>query len=705
MADSFSNLTRPGLIGTLRLKNRMAVAAMGANLAEEDGSCGDRILAYHERQARGGVGLIVMGATGIAWPEGMVQPRQVAISEDRHIAGLRAVGEACHAHGAKIAAQLHHGGIVAGQGFNDRPVLMPSFPPKAKNDLGDYLLEEEMLALYNPDAPKQEMRVMTREDIELLTLRFGEAAVRAREAGLDGVEIHAGHGYIISEFLSPAMNQRDDEYGGSLANRARLLLEVIAAVRAKVGRDYPVWVKLDSTEYRRAQGITLEDAKETARLVEAAGVDAIAVSSYHDPNRGATHADSNIPHPVEQMVGNATAIKQCVSIPVIGAGRIEPESADKHLGNGRFDFLSMGRKILADPDLPNKLASGQRKQVRPCIYCYCCASQIYVRDSLKCAVNPETGRERERTIVPTDNPRHIAVVGGGPAGMEVARRLSLQGHRVTLLEGSNRLGGTLQFASVPYEPNQRLLRWLREQIAHSSVDVKLNTIASAQTLRQMGASEVIVATGADRVMPDIPGSDRDFVFSGDEMRGLMLGESNPALQRKIDPLSRSLITVAAKTGATAHQGLMRLASHVWLPLGKRITILGGELVGLELAEFLAERGREVTVLEESARAGKGLFLMRRMRLLSELDELGVNLTVNASHFTILDGKVRYTNERGQERMVTTDHVIVATGATGNHALADSLREAGLVVHTIGDCNGVGYIEGAMEAAADLAASL
>ena len=434
-------------------------------------------------------------------------------------------------------------------------------------------------------------------------------------------------------------------------------------------------------------------------------MDAIAVSGYHDPSRGATHADSNIPHPVEQMVGNATAIKQCVSIPVIGAGRIEPESGDRHIARGHFDFLSMGRKLLADPDLPNKLASGQRDQVRPCIYCYCCASQIYIRNAVKCAVNPETARERERTIVPAENPRHIAVVGGGPAGMEAARRLSLRGHRVTLLDESSRLGGTLRLASIPYEPNQRLLKWLRAQVAQSSVDVRLNTTASVRVLEGIGADEVIVATGANRDMPEIPGNEKDFVFSGGEMRGLMMGEANPSLQRKLGPLTRAMIGTAARTGATANQGLMRLASHAWLPLGRRITIIGGELVGLELAEFLAERGREVTVLEESARAGKGLFIMRRMRLMSELEELGVSLNVKASNFRILDGQVAYTNERGQERSVATDHVIVAMGATGNHSLADALKSAGLTVHTIGDCNGVSYIEGAMEAAADLAASL
>ncbi len=705
MADRFAHLTRPGRIGSLELKNRMVVAAMGVNLAEEDGRCGERILAYHERQAKGGAGLIVMGATGIALPAGKVQPWQAGISDDSHIPGLRAVADACHHYGAKIAAQIHHGGLVAAQGFNDSPVWLPSLPPQGRNDLGDYLLEEEMMALYNPDAPKQEMHVMTPADIAALAGLYADAAARAQEAGLDGVEIHAGHGYIISEFLSPAMNQRDDEYGGSLQNRARLLLEVIAAVRARVGADFPVWVKMDSQEYRRPNGITLEDAKATARLVERAGVDAIAVSGYHDPDRGATHADSNIPHPVEQMVGNATAIRGSVSVPVFAAGRIEPESADRHIGAGHFDFLSMGRKLLADPDLPRKITLGQREQVRPCIYCYCCASQIYVRKPVKCAVNPETARERERTIVPAENPRHIAVVGGGPGGMEAARRLSLRGHRVTLLEASGRLGGTLQFAAIPYEPNQRLLRWLRQQVKQSAIDVQLNTTATPALLESLGVRDVVVATGARRDMPAIPGGDRDFVFSGDEMRALLAGEDNPELPRKTSALTRALVGAATRTGATASQGLMRLASRAWLPLGRRITIIGGELVGLELAEFLAERGREVTVLEASSRHGKGLFLMRRMRLIGELKEMGVSLVAQASDVHILDGRVAYTNERGQERTVAADHVIVATGATGDSTLADTLIAAGYNVHSIGDCTGVGYIEGAIEDAAELAMAL
>ncbi|MEM9255060.1 MAG: NAD(P)/FAD-dependent oxidoreductase [Pseudomonadota bacterium] len=706
VTNKYSNLTQPGRIGSLELKNRMLVAAMGVNLAEQDGSCGERILAYHERQAAGGVGLIVMGATGIAWPAGSVQPFQVAISEDRHIPGLQAVARACHRYGAKIAAQIHHGGIVAAQGFNDRPVWMPSKPPKARNDMADYLLEEEMMALWNPDAPKQEMHVMTHEDIAVLTGLYADAALRAREADLDGVEIHAGHGYIISEFLSPAMNHRDDEYGGSLNNRARLLLEVIAAVRGSVGSDYPVWVKMDSQEFGRAQGITLEDAKATAKMVEQAGVDAIAVSSYHDPNVGATHADSNIPHPEEQMVGNAIAIKSTLSIPVISAGRIEPASADKHIASGHFDFLSMGRKILADPDLPRKLAIDQAERVRPCIYCYCCVSQIYVRNGVKCAVNPETAHERERSIVLSEAPRHIAVIGGGPGGMEAARRLALRGHRVTLFEAGSRLGGTLQFASIPYEPNQRLLRWLRREIEESIVDVRLNTVATPEMVKELGIDDVVVATGAKRSMPGIPGSDQNFVLSGDEMRALLLGETHNGLLEKTSVFTRGLLRAGAVSGLTARAEVVRLASRLWMPLGERIVIIGGELVGLELAEYLAERGRKVTVLEESAFAGQGLFLVRRMRLLHELKhEYGVTLNRQAQQIRITNHAVVYSNERGQERTVAADHVIVAQGASGDTRTAERFEKAGFAVHAIGDCTGVSYIEGAMEAAAEVAAAL
>ncbi|NQY03060.1 MAG: FAD-dependent oxidoreductase [Halieaceae bacterium] len=706
MSHDYQHLLAPGKIGNLQLRNRMIVSSMGVNLAEADGSCGERVLAYHERQAQGGAGLIMLGVTGVAWPHGGNLPRQIAISEDRHIPGLRAVADAVHQHGAKLAAQLHHGGMVSVQDAKEgRPIWMPAYPEMGQSDLADGMLPEEMTAFQDPDAPTPQPHIVTREDLQQLVQRFADAAGRAVEAGIDGLEIHGGHGYIISGFLSPSSNDRSDEYGGSLENRARLLLEIIAAVRERVGRNYPVWVKLDAGEYGKHGGISLADAIATAKMAEKAGVDAITVSAYHDTDRGALHSESNIPHVPERMVPDATAIKSQVSVPVIASGRIEPESASRHIGKQHFDFLGMGRKILADPALPAKLAAGTPERIRPCVYCYCCVSQIYVLNPVKCAVNPETARERERELIPVKQARHIAVVGGGPGGMEAARRLSLRGHQVTLVERSSRLGGTLQFAAIAYSPNARLLDWLRSEVTASTVDVQLNATVTPNYLRQLGVDEVVVATGARRDMPAIPGAEQDFVFSGDEMRSLVVGEAGPALRRKTSGTTRLLMQAGRATGLTARAAWVQRASKFWLPLGKQVVIVGGELVGLELAEFLAERGRKVTVIEPTANAGRGLYLVRRMRLLAELRELGVSLIKNSADVAIDDHAVSYTNHRGQRRSVVADHVIAAQGAAGDTTLADELSDEGFKVHSIGDCTGVSYIEGALESAAELAVAL
>lgn len=710
MAHSFSHLTQAGRIGSMELKNRMFVTAMGVSLAEPDGTCGERIIDFHERQARGGVGLIILGVAGVSWPNGGNQVGQIAISEDRHIPGLQRMAEAVHKHGAKIATQLHHGGLTSTQDMRaGRPVWIPSYPAPGNSNVGGSLLESEIQAFKKSDSAPN-LHVMTREDIASLVEDFGAAAGRAKSAGLDAIEIHGGHGYIISGFLSPAFNQRDDEYGGSLENRARLLLEILAAVRERVGPDFPLWVKLDSEEFGRPEGITLADAIQVAKMVEAAGANAINSSAFHDTNRGALHSESNIPHVPGRLVANAAAIKSQVNIPVITSGRLEPEIADKHIGNGDFDFLGMGRKMLADPDLPNKVKAGTPQDIRPCVYCYCCVSQIYLSQPIKCAANPETARERERALIPLaenqQGKRHIGVVGGGPAGMEVAHRLSSRGFRVSLLESSGRLGGTLQFAGLAYPPNEKLMNWLRRKVKHSAVEVHLNTAATPERLQQLAVDEVIVATGAQRGMPDdIQGSEQDFVFSGEEMRALVLAEKHPELVRKTTALTRVLAATGARFGITSVPELVRQISKVWMPLGKQITVIGAELVGLELAEYLAERGRKVTVIDSAPQAGKGLYLVRRMRLLEELEHLDVTLILNASDINISEQHVNYTNYRGQQRCIDVDHVIVAKGATGDTTLAEQLQASGFKTHSIGDCTGVSYIEGALESAAVLATEI
>lgn len=705
-ATRYQHLLSPGRIGGMEVRNRIFVTAMGVNLAEPDGTCGPRIRAFHEEQARGGAGLVVTGVAGIAWPHGGNQPNQVAISDDRFIPGLAAMGDAIHGHGAKFALQIHHGGLVSVEDMvAGRPVWTPSIPDAPKGDFTDGFLLEEIKAMTSRGRTVN-LHVMTQDDIRSAIEMYAAAADRAKRVGADGVEIHGGHGYLISSFLSPKTNKRDDDYGGPLENRARLLVETIRAVRAAVGSDFPVWCKLDSREIGKDGGIALEDAIATARMAEAAGVDAITVTSYHNTDIGKLHSASNIPHEPETNLPAAAAIKAALAIPVIASGRIEPEAADAAIAAGKADFIAMGRKLLADPSLPNKLAAGKPLEVRPCIYCYTCVSAIYTCESVRCAVNPKTAFEYLELVgaVPARSQR-IVVIGGGPGGMEAARTLDQAGHKVTLIEKSDRLGGTLRFASLAYEANEKLLDWLRRGIDASSVEVRLSTEATPDLVRSLSPDRVIVATGAIRGMPPIPGHDLPHVFSGDDMRRLVLGESSESLKRKTGLVTRLATKIGAATGATANLDFVRKASRQWMPLGQRIVIVGGELVGLELAEFLNERGRTVTVVDEVPRLGAGLTLVRRMRLLAELVEHGVALHRGASGIRIDEDAVRFTAADGQEHAVPADHVIVAKGATGDLALAEQLRDAGFSVEAIGDATGVGYIEGAMRGAARAVAAI
>ncbi|MCX7162133.1 MAG: FAD-dependent oxidoreductase [Betaproteobacteria bacterium] len=707
---AYTHLLAPGRIGKMELRNRMIVTAMGVNLAK-DGICDERIRAFHEEQAKGGVALVNMGVSGVAWPSGGNQPGQVAISDDRFIPGLKAVADAVHAHGAKFSIQIHHGGMVSVEDMAaGRPVWVPSLPARVEGagtqQVTDVWTKEELehAAATGKPMPKVQFKVMTGDDIRTVVAQFAAGAERAKQAGADGVEIHGGHGYLISGFMSPKSNHRTDEYGGSLENRARFMLEILRAVRAAVGPDFAVWVKIDAQEYGVAKGIKLEDAVLVAKMVEAAGADAITVTSYHDTGKLKLHSESNIPHIPGWNLPAAERIKAAVSIPVIASGRVEPEVGEARIAAGGFDFLAMGRKLLADPYLPRKLAEGKPETIRPCIYCYTCVSAIYFREPVRCAVNSENALEYLRSTARPAAKRYV-VVGGGPGGMEAARRLDEQGHQVTLLERTGLLGGTLQFAALAYEPNQRLLKWLRREIGQSGVDVRLNTAATPELMAGLKPDAVLVATGPLRTMPPIPGGELPHVFSGDDLRRLVQGQSSPELARKVSAPVRLLTRLAAATGLTSNLDMLRTTSHWWMPLGKRMVIVGGSLVGLELAEFLRERGRAVTVVDEVPRFGAGLTLVRRMRVLEELKEHGVVMFPGAAEISIGADAVRFVDKTGAAQVIAADHVVVAKGVSANPVVADQLRQAGFKVHAFGDCTGVGYIEGAMRGAADAVAAL
>lgn len=698
---TFDNLLRPGRIGRMELRNRIVMAPMGSNFAESDGTCGERIQAYYEARAAGGAGLLIMGVCAVAYPAGTAEPYQVGVSEERFVPGLTALAERVHRHGAKVAMQLQHAGKTSVRDLAEgRELWVPSMPPALKTDMMQALTREELGAFISSSKGREKagvkIRVMDKADIAQMAEWFAAAAERARRAGFDGVEIHAAHSYIIAGFLSSYYNKRDDEYGGPLENRARMLLEVIAAVRARVGADFPVWLRLDAEEIRTPGGITLEDAKAVARMAEAAGVDAVSVSAYANTSTGVAFTEAPL---VQQKAGFlpwTAEIKAALQIPVIAVGRLEPEVADTAIGAGQCDFVAMARKLLADPDLPRKLVENRPEDIRPCIYCYACVSQIFINQRVKCAVNPLTGHEFETRLNPVAAPAHIVVVGGGPAGMEAARVAATRGHRVTLLERSGRLGGTLFFAGLAYAENGALLDHLVRQVKKLPIQVMLDTAATPGLIRELKADVVIVATGAERSAPAIPGAEQDHVWSGDELRRLMTDDrAEEIAKRKLSFAQRALMKAGSLAGVTDSSDAIQNLSRLWMPLGKRVAIVGGGLVGLELAEFLVDRGRQVTVLEEGPSLGRELSIVRRWRVLDGLRQHGAELLTEVTIKEIGRKAISYTTQEGEARSLAVDSVVLAIGARPDDRLAKELETVKVPVISIGDGAAIGYIEGAL----------
>ncbi len=706
LASSFSHLLAPGRIGSLELRNRIVMSPMGSNLAESDGHLGERIKRYYEERARGGAGLIILGVGAIAFPAGACNPNQVAISDDVYLPGLRDLADRVHRHGARLAIQLQHAGKVATQDIGaGRPLWVPSVLPYKAGDLFEDLTPEEVAgvtAFFSRPGANLGFHEMSTGDIADLVEMFANAADRARRAGFDAVEIHGAHGYIISSFLSPATNKREDDYGGPLENRGRLLVEVIEAVKDRVGGDFPVWCRLDAREFRTEGGITTLDGRRAAELAEAAGADAIHVSAYADPNSGVAFTDAPLVHEPCGYVSMAAEIKKRVEIPVIAVGRIEPEEAESILAAGKADFVAMGRKLLADPELPAKLGEGRPGDIRPCIYCYTCVGKIFLNQSNCCAVNPATGREAEFEIEPAEASRRVLVIGGGPAGMEAARVAALRGHRVTLCEKSERLGGTLVFSSLVYEPNGRLAEYLERQVRELPIDLRLGEEVTRELVLAEQPDVILVAVGAGHRDATIPGEDRPHVLAGGDLRALMTGSDPRVSEEKLSRLQRALVGAGGLLGVADHISLTRKLTRGWMPIGKRVAIIGGGLVGVELAEFLCERKREVCVLEEGDTLAVEMALPRRWRVLHGLRQHGVTLLTGVRVEEITEQGVAYSDKDGSRASAAADTVILAGGAGENRGLAEALEGIGAEVHLLGDCSGVGYIEGALLDAARIA---
>ena len=697
MSDSYAHLLQPGRIGTLELRNRIVMSPMGSNFAEDDGYCGERIQAYYEARARGGAGLLIMGVAAVAFPAGTAEPFQLGISHDDFIPGLARVAERAHRHGARIAVQLHHAGKTATRDLAaGRPIWVPSVPKRSPTTMMAAFTHEEMSTFVGAlGKHKPQVRVMDLADIDQAIEWFAAAAARAQAAGFDGVELHAAHSYLLAGFLSPYYNQRDDDYGGPIENRARLLVRTIQAVKQRAGTGFPVWVRLDGEELRTDGGITVADAVAAAKLAAQAGADAVSMSAYATITTGVAFTEAPLVHQPGGLVGYAAAVKKELSVPVIAAGRISPEMASEGIERGLFDFVAMGRKLLADPDLPNKLIAGRRELVRPCIYCYACVSQVFINQRIKCAVNPQVGHEYEWPIEPAREAKRVLVVGGGPGGMEAARVAALRGHRVTLVERSGRLGGTLFFAGLAYTPNGRLLDHQVAQLRELPVQVRLSTEVTTALLAELKPEAIVVATGARRDAPAIPGADASHVWSGDELRRLMTDDgADEIARRKLNLAQRALFKAGGVLKVTDSAQAIQGLSKLWMPLGKQVVIVGGGLVGLELAEFLLARGRDVTVLEPTDKPGRELSIVRRWRVLDAVEQHGM-LHRRATVTSIERTEVHWSDAQGAAQKTAADSVILALGVESDDRVARSLQAHGVPVHVVGDCREAGYIEGAM----------
>ena len=691
-------LASPASIGNLELRNRMIMAAMGSNFASEDGHTTDQLTAYYEKRAQGGIGLIILETSAITWPAGASMPNMIGFSKDEFIPSLKSLTQRIHQHGSKIAAQLNHSGKIAQKDvIAGRPIPVPSIPKSEPSDMFGLLTQDEIMNFIKaggPDGKGPRYHELSADEIQQEVQHFVDAAKRAKAANFDAIEIHAGHGYLISSFLSPAVNKRTDEYGGTPEKRAKLLVDIISQIKNQL-KDFPVLVRLDANEYRIENGITPNDFLITASMAQDAGADAIDVSAYGNTSKGIAFTEAPLVHEPGGFLNFVKMAKKELTIPIIAVGRIELDVAEKGLRNNEFDFLAMGRKILADPDLPNKIISGREQLIRPCIYCYVCVSQIFINKPMMCAVNSQLGNEHrnENIIHSTADQKRILVIGAGPSGMESARLLAMQGHHVEIWEKDKDIGGTVRVAALAYEPNGRLINYLKNSLDELNVRIKLGTLATGKSVQDFNPDHVIVAVGANRNAPSIKGKNNRNVFDGEELRGLLFGSDTQAI-KKLSLIQQLILKVGRATQLLRNISALRFLSKIWMPIAKNIVVIGGDLVGLELAEFLVERGRTVKVLEPSGSLGPNLSIVRRSRVVHMLKEHKVDLLTNVTIKEIDGQEVIFDHEEAQKSL-QADQVIIALGADTNSELSDELTNLNMPLTSIGDCTSVGYIHGAI----------